>query len=345
MPDKNKLYLKYKDQMEDFWSRRFNTPKFEQSIRIFGHPVTFHSNHEQVLKSAALAEQMYSTSAPQPDLDWDVYLTVHNLDPKPAAAPKRLVDQVKYSGADNWLSIDLGEWGNCFVDMERGQAYAVLSPALAEKPEQVCLLLLNTILTNFLTRHGYSMLHASALIYDENILLLQASHGTGKSTTALRLLEHGYKLLSDGQVYICQRENKLWMGGFPAGSIKLRSDMLPFFPTVATLSREEPVRSEIKHRVDIKDINPLNIQKEMIRIKRIEYCLLERWDKSKSVIEPLSEAELWPEIMLNSLLYDTPELWNENLNRIDLMLGHANLHRLKIGTSENEIIKTVNGLW
>jgi hypothetical protein len=83
----------------------------------------------------------------------------------------------------------------------------------------------------------------------------------------------------------------------------------------------------------------------MIRVQHVEFCLLERWDKAKSSLEPLSEQELWPEIMVNSLHYDTPELWNENLRRVNLLLRRANLHRLRIGTSEDEIMKTVNQLW
>jgi hypothetical protein len=77
----------------------------------------------------------------------------------------------------------------------------------------------------------------------------------------------------------------------------------------------------------------------------VEYCLLERWEGSESRIEPLTKDELWPEIMVNSLHYDTQELWIENLRRIELLLQHANLHRLRIGTSEQGIIETVTSLW
>jgi hypothetical protein len=72
---------------------------------------------------------------------------------------------------------------------------------------------------------------------------------------------------------------------------------------------------------------------------------MERWDQSESTIESSAEDEVWTEIMANSLHYDTSEIWNENLRRVDLLLKHANLHRLRIGTSEDEIIKTVNRLW
>ena len=211
--------------------------------------------------------------------------------------------------------------------------------------ELVCQVLLNTILNNFATRHGFSMLHASALVKDGQILVLQAPHGTGKSTTALRLLLNGYQLLSDSQIYLAERDDVLWMGGFPMGRIRLREDMLPHFPALAAETQMEPVRNETKHRVDLMRVDPALTRREMIRVQRVEFCLLERWDRTESKIEPVSEDELWTEIMVNSLHYDTPELWNENLRKVDLLLRKANLHRLRIGTSEAEILKTVNQLW
>ena len=351
MPDFNELYRKHNEQMEDFWSRRKNAPKYERTIRIFGQSVIFDSNHEQVLDSAGFAEEMYSIADSNNEVPWRVHLAVRSAphpstgSERPAPPPERLIDLIQYTGAKDWLSIDLLEWGNCFVDMKRGEAYAVLAQPLAEKPEQICHVLINTILTNLITRHGYSMLHASALVKDESLLLLQAPHGTGKSTTALRLLLNGYQLLSDSMVYIGERENELWMGGFPIGRIKLRTDMLPLFPALAAQAEREPVRNETKHRVELKRVDPALAYPQVIRIRRVEYCLLERWDKSESQIESISEEELWPEIMVNSLHYDTPEMWGENLRRVGLLLKHAKLHRLRIGTSEEDILKTVNGLW
>ena len=344
MPDFNELYRRHNEHMEDFWSRRENAPKFQKTIYVFGHPVMFDSNHERVLESATMAGEMYSKSDLQREMHWRVHVTVRSQ-PQSSPPPERLIDLIRYTGADDWLSIDLLEWGNGFVDMKRGEAVAVLSPSLADQPEQVCQVLINTILTNFITRHGYSMLHASALINDENILLLQAPHGTGKSTTALRLLLNGYRLLSDSMVYIGERGDELWMGGFPVGRIKLRTDMLPLFPALAAEAEAEPVRNETKHRVELQRVDPAMAYPHMIRVRRVEYCLLERWDKQGSAVEPLTESELWREIMVNSLHYDTQEMWNENLRRIELMLRVANLHRLQIGTSENEIIEAVNNLW
>ena len=277
MPDFDELYRKYNFEMEDFWSRRANAPQYEKAIHVFGQRVIFDSNHENGLDSAVFAEQMYSTWESLNDSTWRIHLTVRDsnhkpFDPaedKPVPPPERLIDLVQYAGANDWLSIDLRAWGSCFVDMKRCEAYAVLSSTLAEMPEQVCQVIVNTILNNFLTRHGYSMLHASALVKDGHILVLQAPHGTGKSTTALRLLLNGYQLLSDSQIYLAEREGELWMGGFPVGRIKLRADMLPLFPAMAAETKTEPVRNEIKHRVDLMRADPESVRQQMIRIQRV----------------------------------------------------------------------------
>jgi hypothetical protein len=345
MPDFNELYRRHNHRMEDFWSRRVNAPKYQKTIHVFGRAVIFDSNHENVLDAATFAEQMYSSWDSRDESVWRVHLTVHDPDHQPAPPPERLIDLVHYAGAEDWLSIGLREWGHCFVDMKRAEAHAVISSSLAETPQWVCQVLLNTILNNFATRHGFSMLHASALVKDGHILVLQAPHGTGKSTTALRLLLNGYQLVSDSQIYLAERDGALWIGGFPIGRIRLRTDVLPLFPALAAQTQPEPVRNETKHRVDLRRVDPALTRREMIQVPHVEFCLLERWDKSESKIEPLSEDELWAEIMVNSLHYDTPELWSENLHRVDLLLSKANLHRLRIGTSEADIIKTVNQLW
>jgi hypothetical protein len=331
--------------MEDFWSRRINAPIYERTIRVLGRTVIFRSNHQGVLESANIAERIYSSAVWTEEAPWQVDLIVHDARRAAGSPPERLIDLVHYAGDGDWLSIDLGVWGNCFADMERGEAHAVLSSSLAARPDLVSQVLVNTILTNCITRHGYGMLHASALVKDSRILLLMAPHSTGKSTTALRLLLNGYKLLSDSMVYVGEHAGALWMGGFPVGRIKLRKDMLAHFPALAANAQVEPVRDETKHRLELDRLDPERTCRDMVRVDEVEFCLLERWAESDTHVEPLGPDELWPEIMLNSLHYDTLELWQENLHKIGLLLEHAQLHRLRIGTSESRIIRTIDQLW
>ena len=135
------------------------------------------------------------------------------------------------------------------------------------------------------------------------------------------------------------------MGGFPVGRIKLRSDMLPFFPAAAAQAKAEPVRNEIKHRVDLMRVESHGGRSTDDPHPAGGILSAGTLDKPESQIGRLSEEELLPEIMVNSLHYDTSQLWKENLRRVDRMLQKAKLHRLQIGTSETEILKTVNQLW
>jgi hypothetical protein len=340
----NELYRENSHAMEDFWSRRANAPTHERTIRVFGRPVLFCSNDPAVLDSANVAERMYSSAPWSEEPAWRVNLIVHDSPRRAGAPPARLIDRIHYAGDGDRLSIDLAGWGNCFVDMMRGEAHAVLASSLASRPGQVVQVLINTILTNFITRHGYSMLHASGLVKSGRILLLLAPHGTGKSTTALRLALNGYKLVSDSMIYVGEHDPGLWIGGFPVGRIKLRKDMLSRFPSLAAEAQSEPVRDETKHRLELDRLAPERTSSEMIRVHDVVFCLLERWPRSETRVEPLDPEDLWREIMLNSLHFDTPEMWRENLRRIGLLLERAKLHRLRIGSSDDQILKTVDQL-
>jgi hypothetical protein len=206
---------------------------------------------------------------------WRVHLTVHDSDPALAPPPERLIDLIHYAGAGDWLSIDLREWGNCFVDMGAARRMP-LSSSIAEHPQLVCQVLLNTILNNL--RRSMAKHAASALVKNGHFLVLQAPHGTGKSTTALRLLLNGYQLLSDSQIYLYEEKAELWMGGFPIGRIRLRADMLPLFPILADEAQTEPVRNETMHRLDLMRVDPALTRREMIQSST--------WNLSAGTLKP-----------------------------------------------------------
>jgi len=77
------------------------------------------------------------------------------------------------------------------VDL-RPAAAGFSPPELAARPELVSRCLLNTLLNNLLTARGLSMLHATSLVQG-NGGCCYCTHGTGKSTTALRLALAGYR--------------------------------------------------------------------------------------------------------------------------------------------------------
>jgi hypothetical protein len=270
---------------------------------------------------------------------------------------------IHYAGSGDWFNLHLGAWGNCFADLRAGFGVAILAPTFAARPDLVARHLINTLLTNFLTRNGFAMLHATGLVRNgtplngdrsfrlrkasaqtapplNRVLLLMAPHNSGKSTTALRLtLSRAFRLLTDSMVYLSETPDGLQLTGFPVGRGKLRRDMLPHFPELAPLLTPEQVRDETKFVLDLHRLDSTLVYDEAIVPDQIDLCLLKRNGQPKTFIQEATLEETWEAIMLNSLHNDTPEVWAENLRLIELLVNRARLFHLEIGTVGNGIVE------
>jgi hypothetical protein len=259
--------------------------------------------------------------------------------------PESLLDRNWYTGAEEWLMIQLGPWGHAHVDLARGEATAVLAPELAARPDIVSHSLLNTILLNFCLHHGYGMLHASCLVRDGRALLLMAPHDSGKSTTALQLVLNGYRLLTDSMVHISPYGAGALLCGFPVGTIKLREDVLSQFPEVHAHLRRERVRDETKFSLDLRRYDPRLVADQAWPAGVTELCLLRRHDAPHTELAPAGDNEVWQAVLRNSLFYDEPVVWERNLARIAPLLSRARAHHMTIGHNADEIVTAVNRLW
>jgi hypothetical protein len=266
-------------------------------------------------------------------------------DPQTGHLPERLAPLIRYTGSGDWIHLDLSTWGQCFAELRRGEAAGVLSPALAARPDQVTLVVLNTLLTNFLTRHGYAMLHATALVREDRVLMLMAPHNSGKSTTALRLALAGhFSLLTDSMVYVAGSEAGLQLTGFPVGRGKLRRDMLPAFPELAGRLTPEHVRDETKYILDLRTFNPDLVFEEALNPQQVDWCLLSRTDRTNSTVRPATEAEAWDSIMVNSLHYDERGIWEENLRKIEPLVKMARFWHLELGRNGKDVEEVMRAM-
>lgn len=338
------LYERYERGLEDFWGRRQNGPRFGRQFTLFGRPAEVTSNDKGMLAAVDYSLPLFS-SAPTIDRPpFSIHLVARPMPLNPGPPPENLFAITRYSGYQEWLSIQMGGWGHCQVDLAAGRAVAVLAPELAERPELVSQGLLNTIFTNLVIGSGFGMLHCTGLLRAKRALLLMAPNNSGKSTTALRLALAGYRLLSDSQVYVSPDSDELQLLGFPVGKVKLRRDMAAEFPQLRPLLTAEPVRDEVKYSVDLRRVDPELVWTAAVTPEAVDLCLLGLHDRPETTLAPAAPAMVWEAIMANSLFYDTAEAWQRNLGQIERLVTRARAYHLTVGTDPAGIVTTVNML-
>ncbi len=338
------LFTRYQHELEDFWGRRENQPRFWRKFSLLGRPVQVFSNEAGILAAVDFSQPLYSIAPLSADTPFYIQLVVRAAPIDPGPIPDDLVRHIQYTGQGTWLALQLGAWGHCQIDLAAHRAVAVLTPELAQRPDLVSSWLLNTIFNNLLKASGLSMLHATALVRNGRVLLLLAPHNSGKSTTALHLTLTGYTLLSDSQIYIAHRDKRTQLMAFPVGRIKLRQDMISNFPQLQPWLTIEQVRIETKYSVDLRRYDPALVYETAIWPTAIELCLLQRSDDGKTHLTPASQAAVLEAVMVNSLFYDTAAAWQHNFASIERLVDKARLHHLAIGTNVAEIIAAVDNL-
>jgi hypothetical protein len=343
--DWESLYSRYEAQLEDFWGRRQNRPAYSRKFTVFGHPLRMVSNSQEVLASSDFAQPLYSVA---PELDvppFTIQLFVRPMPVPPGPLPENLANHIQYTGHAGWLAIHLGPWGHCQVDLAGKQALAVLAPELAGQPAMVSRYLLNTILTNFLIASGYGFLHATGLFKGRQVLLLLARHNSGKSTIALRLALAGYHLLSDSTIFVDPHSPPLRLYGFPVGRVKLRPDMVAEFPQLRSLLEKEPVRGEVKYAADLRQLDPALVHETAVEPSAVHLGLLARVDQPATHLRPASISEVIEKVMANSLFYDTPGVWQQNLASIRPLVEQARCYHLQAGNDPVGLVAAIDGLW
>ncbi|MBK9051060.1 MAG: hypothetical protein IPL78_09135 [Chloroflexi bacterium] len=122
-----KLWAEHEAGLEDFWGRRENGPRFVHAFTLFGRPIRVTSNDEQLLTAVALARPQYSLAPTTTHTPFTVHLVVRATPVDPGPPPQNLLAHNQYTGHDQWLSIQMGGWGHCHINLAQGEAIAVLA--------------------------------------------------------------------------------------------------------------------------------------------------------------------------------------------------------------------------
>jgi hypothetical protein len=334
---------------EDFWSRQRNAQTFSFDFAPFGVPTEITANDPASLTAAQISARRFSRTVDPSGEAMRVQIVVGEGEASPL--PNDLPDRLKYSGVGDRISLSAGDWGYGFGNLITRQATVFLSPSLAANPLFVSRYFIDHYLLNFLLT-DWAMLHASCVIdrSGRRLLMLIGPHNTGKSTAALRLTRAGYAFLADGMVLLKARNNRLVVGGYPVGEVKLRDDMLVLFPEYADKSGQ--AREHTKTIVDLRAAHPDRLAESLFVPPAVVLCFVERGAHTTlpggtgkfSDAAPLTPEAALDIVAANTMYWNYPAQLAHNTDTLHYLLRHASLYRLTLGSDPIELISTVDRL-
>ncbi|MBI5828678.1 MAG: hypothetical protein HZB20_03875 [Chloroflexi bacterium] len=246
-----------------------------------------------------------------------------------------------YAGLGHWLTVSAGEWGHGFANRQTRQAFVFLSPALAAEPLLVSRYFVDHYLLNLLMTE-WAMLHASCVVDAAGrLILMVASHNTGKSTTALRLMRAGHTFLADGMALLKADGPGLLVGGYPIGEVKLRDDVLALFPEYTGDAVQ--VREHRKTVVNLRAAHPAQVAESVFTPAAVRLLLVEQG--AATAAEPLTDrAQMLAAIAPNTVFWDEPVALEHNTAILNRLLDAARAYRFTLGPDPAQIISAMEAL-
>ena len=326
---------------EDFWSRQANVQARAFECAPYGIPTTITANQAEVLDAARLSAGRYSRSEVFEGKPMHIQVVVSREAGAPA--PDDLPARLKYTGIGEWILLSAGEWGHSFGNLRTRTALIALSQTLATDARLVSRYFVDHYVLNFALTE-WAMLHASCVLDASRriLIVMVATHDTGKSTTALRLVRTGFTFLADGMALLKVKNGNVVVGGYPIGEIKLRDDALGWFPEYSGQAIQ--VREHQKTIVDLRSAHLDRIVESLLTPESIHLCFVERHDSPRTHVARIDVTEAAQIVSANTVYWHTSEYLAHNSATLQHVLRTASLHRLRIGGDPDGIVAAFNQL-
>lgn len=329
---------------ENFWNRRVGDSIFRFTCAAYGYTVELETNHESIIRAARLAAPRYCESEAlpaHPSLHLFLFVSPSITD---SPVPENFPAQIQTVAADDFLLQAFTPHLQAFADLRQHRAYAFLSSALASDSALVSRYIIDRFVLNILLREGLGQLHATCLVKDKRAVLLIAPHGTGKSTTAFRLLNAGWKLMGDSLVFARRHGDEFELLGYPIGEGKLTRETAELFPELRARGIEVTVHDVRKNLFELRDLLPDKIRAHSIFPERIDLLLTARDASGITRIEKLSPEAALNQILPDTIYLDELDAMAQSLGVIRALIERANCWRLNLGANPNEIVHTIENL-
>lgn len=326
---------------EDFWSRQANAQTHVFECAPYGIPAIVTANDAGVLSAARLSAGRYSAADEIAGHPIRIQIAVQRgstLTP-PANLEKRLV----YTGLNEWIILSAGEWGHGFANLQTRIACIALSSTLAADARFVSRYFIDHYVLN-LALTEWAMLHASCVLDADRrrLIIMVATHNTGKSTAALRLARAGFAFLADGMALFKTRDNGLIVGGYPIGEVKLRDDVLTWFPEYT--GETVRVREQQKTIVNLRAAHPDRVVESLVEPEAIHLVFVERRETPPTSVAAIDASEAARFIAGNTAYWNEAAQLAHNTATLQRLLQIAQLHRVYLGSDPQHFADTIRRL-
>lgn len=331
------------DAFPDFWNRRVDAAQFEFQTFGYGYEICFQTNHRAVLDAIKISAGRYPRAQALPDHP-KIQIRVLVIPSLPATPiPENMSELIQTVGVGDLLVQAVTPWLQWVTDISARTCTMVISEALAREPWQLSRSILDRAMLNLLVREGVAQLHSTTLVRDECALLFIAPHGTGKSTTAFHLLNHGFRLMGDGLLF--EREvgdtGKFELMGYPVGEAKLTTAAKPLFPEWDGEGLELTAHGILKHIVNLRAIAPHKMIDTSVVPQRTILCLAERNGQPHTTAERLNAEETFTRVLPDTIFWDEPEAMLRSLHAVRRLIEHSDCYKLTLGADREQLVRTI----
>jgi ABC-type cobalamin/Fe3+-siderophores transport system ATPase subunit len=329
-------------RIEDHWHRLETRITAERTLRALGYPFIVRSNCAAVMALAELTERRFSSCQPITTTTTG-QIDLFALGDMPTTPIDPLAFEHQFQTVANGEQglLHWGRWGSLYADWTRPAAFGFVSSELVQHPTIASRHCLDTFILIALLRQPVGMLHASGLVKDGHVILLIGPHGAGKSTTALRLIRAGYRLISDTLMFVRLCEERIQLLGYGVGELKLTSEGLTLFPELLQTTPDLSTDGRRKPIFWLRDLMPACVETAAVYPHTIALCLTQRSHDEHTHLSLLDEDIALYQLTRNTSYLDEVDVMSRNLSVIHQLIQRSRAYMLELGRDVDELVQTL----
>ncbi len=337
-------------RQEDQWHRKDTLRTFQMSGHVFGFPYQVLTNRRQILDASEVALCRFTRGPARVDPEGAILLRlfVREPDRDPSADALSNYDdgrvRFQYDGYGDFLAIDFGEHGHCAIDLANRTAVGFMSEALAGHTELVARFIISTSLLNILTRCGLTQWHAACVVKNAKAFMLIGTDNSGKSTTALTLMQGGYSVLGESLTYTRQDGGRFELMGFPVGHLRLRPEGMSFFPQWQKSGQLMSSNDGQKWLLELSEIMPDRVLQDSLVTDNLALLFVAIGGGSNTTLRSLSHSQALEKAIPACSLWEEPLRARQVLADVRRLLREVPSYEIRVGQVQDRTVRAVDSL-